>query len=102
MDPCIVTRRTVHRKDANQDDIVAALRKIGCSVYIAGRPVDLVVGYRARNFLIDCKKAGWTDKDLTPFQKDFIKDWRGQVRVVATAGEAIELVTKGYSSAGEG
>ena len=92
-----MTRRTVHRKDEVQDDIVAALRKIGATVYIIGRPVDLLVGFQARNFLFDCKKLGWTRKDLTPFQKEFIATWRGQVRVVSSAEEAITVVTKSYS-----
>ncbi len=85
-----------HRKDANQDDIVKALRKIGCTVYVIGRPVDLLVGYRAKNFLFDCKRVGFTGKDLTPFQKEFFKTWKGQVRAAESAEEAIEVVTKSY------
>ena len=85
-----------HRKDHTQDDIVKALRKIGCTVYIIGRPVDLLVGRGVKNFLFDCKKVGFTNKDLTPFQKEFFKTWRGQVRAIESAEEAIEVVTKSY------
>lgn len=91
-----MTRRTVHRKDLNQDEIVSALRKIGCTVYIIGRPVDLVVGYRARNYLIDVKRKGQSDKGKTDFQREFFNTWRGQVRTVETVDDAIEVVTKSY------
>ncbi len=82
-----------HRTDANQKEIVAALEKIGCTVYIIGRPVDLVVGRTALNWLMDCKSEKGT---LTPFQKDFFRDWKGQVRVVRSAEEAVKLVTESY------
>ena len=85
------------RKDANQDGIVKALRKIGATVTIMDKPVDLLVGYRTRNFLIECKQPGKAVKGLTPFQKEFIKTWKGQIRVVETVDEAIELVTRAYT-----
>jgi len=85
-----------HRTDLNQPDIITALKKIGCSVYVCGRPTDLVVGYRGYNFLIDCKRLkGSVD---TPFQKEFFRDWKGQVRKCHSAEEAIKLVTEGYKS----
>lgn len=86
------------RKDANQDAIVKALRQIGATVTILDKPVDLLVGYRARNFLIECKQPGKAVKGLTPFQKEFIATWPGQVRVVETVDEALELVTKAYKN----
>ena len=86
-------KKRTHRSDLNQREIVKALRQIGAIVFITGRPVDLIVSYRGRNFLIDCKKVGWTDKDLTPFQKDFREEWKGQLDFVATPEEAIRIVT---------
>jgi len=82
-----------HRSDANQDDIVKALEKIGCSIYKIGRPVDLLVGYRSRNYILECKSD--TGK-LTPFQKSFFETWKGQVRIVRSPEEAIRLVTESY------
>ena len=35
--------RRIHRSDTVQSSIIAALRKIGCTVQILGRPVDLAV-----------------------------------------------------------
>jgi len=82
-----------HRADNNQDEIVAALEKIGCTVYKIGRPVDLLVGYRAHNLLLECKGKRGT---LTKFQKEFFPSWRGQIRIVRSVDEAIQLVTKSY------
>ena len=85
--------------DHNQQEIIDALRKIGCSVYAIGIPVDLLVGYRACTYLLECKNPG-TDygknNRATKTQKDFISSWKGQVRIVENAEEAIELVTKSY------
>ncbi len=84
-----------HRADHNQNEIVKALEAIGCTVYKIGRPVDLLVGRNARNWLIDCKSR--TGK-LTPFQDTFFKEWKGQVRIARTADEAIKLVQESYKS----
>ena len=86
--------RYAARTDANQQEIVDALKKIGCSVEIIGLPVDLLVGYRAKTYLIEVKRPG--HKPRTKKQKDFLKNWRGQVRVCETAEEAIKLVTNAY------
>lgn len=87
------------RADGNQRDVIAALEKIGCSVYIVGRPVDLLVGFRHFNFLIECKttetRYGREDRG-TDVQNDFIKSWKGQVRKVWTPEEAVELVQRAY------
>lgn len=82
-----------HRTDANQADIIKALEKIGCTVYVIGRPVDLLVGRAARNYLLECKAKGGKK---TPFQERFFKTWEGQVRIVHSAEEAIECVTQSY------
>jgi len=92
------------RVDANQKEIVKALEKIGCVVEVIGKPLDLLVGYRHHNFLIEVKNpesnygryGGSTDA-----QTAFKTRWRaqGQFRVLHTAEEAIELVTNAYKSA---
>lgn len=91
--------RYAARVDENQKEIVDALEKIGCSVIVIGRPVDLLVGYRAHNFLIECKNpdSRYGSKDEgTPTQRNFFKAWKGQVRKVWSPEEAIELVTGAY------
>jgi len=83
-----------HRADNNQAEIVAALEEIGCTVYKIGRPTDLLVGYRTHNFLLECKGRHGT---LTRFQKEYFPKWRGQLRIVKSVDDAIELVTHAYS-----
>ena len=80
--------------DGNQQEIVDALRKIGCEVMVIGTPVDLLCGYRARNFLLEVKRPG--EKPRTKAQRDFLASWKGQVRIVESAEEAIEVVTGCY------
>lgn len=89
--------RSHHRRDENEPEIVDALEAIGCTVFRVGRPVDLLVGYRARNYLIECKNPDGLNK-LTDFQKDWMPTWKGQVMIVETAEQAIELVTRAYES----
>ncbi len=84
--------------DANQQEIVDALRKIGCTVLVIGRPLDLLVGLRKRNFLFEVKRANVSpsQKKKTKAQREFFKTWEGQARIVETAEEAIRVVTKSY------
>lgn len=85
-----------HRSDANQRAIIDALEKIGCTVFCVGRPVDLLVGRGAWNFLLECKsKTG----RLTPAQKEFFATWKGQVRIVRSPEEAVRVVTESYGGA---
>ncbi len=89
--------------DANQLQIVKDLEAIGCVVKEIGWPVDLLVGYRKHNFLIEVKDPDKppSERRLTDDQVDFFKEWRGQVRKVETSDEAIALVTRGYGYARE-
>lgn len=79
--------------DANQSEIVAGLRAVGASVHITsdvghGLP-DLVVGFRGANFLLECKAPGGR---LTPAQREWHRDWRGNARVVRGLHDALEAV----------
>ena len=84
------------RTDANQREIVKALRGMGVSVAITsavgkGFP-DLVCGYRGKTFLIEVK----TDekKKLTKDQMEFYSEWRGQWARVSNSVEAWEAVSE--------
>jgi len=88
-------------RDAIEPAIVEALEAIGCTVVRMDVPTDLLVGYRKRNFLIECKSdksISHTSKEnqKTKDQKEFFEWWRGQTRVVETPEEAIRLVTRAY------
>ena len=87
--------RYAKQRDANEKEIIAALESIGCTVFRMDTPCDLLCGYRSRNFLIEVKSPGGR---LTKAQQDFIPAWKGQIRVLETIDEAIELVTKAYDA----
>lgn len=75
--------------DTSQREIVRALRDIGASVQITsmvgkGFP-DLVVGWRGRSFLLECKTGA--DK-LNAMQRDWHATWAGHVAIVRTPEEA--------------
>ncbi len=60
MRPQLTRRHTIRfaaRKDANQDEIVKTLRKVGALVHILnqGQIPDLLVGFRRKLFLLECK-----------------------------------------------
>jgi hypothetical protein len=67
--------RYAARIDANQDEIVEALRKAGAYVWIIGLPVDLLVGYKNHTFLMELKAD--SKKKLTGLQEHFFKTWTG-------------------------
>jgi Holliday junction resolvase len=84
--------------DANQSEIVAALRKAGCSVtptHQAGKGFpDLAVGHRGKTYLIEVK-----DGDKAPSRRKLTDDqvrwhgqWLGHKAVVCNVSEALEAV----------
>lgn len=85
--------RRAAKIDANQPEIVAALRAVGCSVQTlaavgAGVP-DLLVGVSGVNLLMEVKTAsGKLTKDQVPWHDA----WRGQVAIVRSVDEALALV----------
>jgi Holliday junction resolvase len=85
------------RTDANQRQIVAALRQAGFSVCllsaaghggVPGCP-DLVCGGRGTNWLIEVKAPGGK---LTPDQVRWHAEWRGQVAIVRSVDDALRVV----------
>jgi len=67
--------RHAKRVDANQDQIVVALRAAGAYVWIISLPVDLLVGYKGHTFLVEIKTDA--KQRLTALQKDFFQNWGG-------------------------
>jgi Holliday junction resolvase len=79
------------RKDANQAQLIADLRRLGASVSVlngAGLP-DLLVGHRRTNYLIEVKTARGV---LTKPQCDFMATWAGAVYVVRNLTEARKVL----------
>lgn len=67
--------RYAARVDANQMQIVSALRAAGAYVWVIGLPVDLLVGYKNHTFLVELKSG--PRKRLTKLQADFFENWSG-------------------------
>jgi len=92
--------RRAARVDANQTEIVKALRQIGCSVFSlssVGHGVsDILVGFRHRNLLIEIKDGSKPPgaRKLTPDQIIFRAEWRGQYDVAESVEQAISIVTR--------
>ena len=90
--------RRAARIDANQNEIVDALRGVGATVAItsmvgAGFP-DIVAGYRGVNYLIEIKDGNKppSRQKLTPDEQRWHGLWRGSVVVVASVDEALAVV----------
>lgn len=84
---------TYSRVDANQSDIVAALRSAGATVvqlHTVGKGCpDIAVGHGGINYLVEIK----FDKGrLTPHEERFHADWRGIVHVVRTVDDALRMI----------
>jgi len=86
------------RVDANQQDIIKALMAIGCTVADTSRAgqgfPDLVVGYRGKNYLIECKNDNMppSKQKLKETQVRFHESWSGQIAVVNTPEQAVAVV----------
>ena len=90
--------RRAARVDANQGEIVSALRRAGATVeplHSVGDGVpDLLVGYRGLNLLIEVKDGAKppSDRKLNDRQFEWHQAWRGQSCVVDSIQAALEAV----------
>ena len=92
--------RHAARIDANQEQIVAALRAMGATVRIVtqgnGLP-DLLVGFRVMTILMEVKDGQKVPsaRKLTPAEQKFFEEWRGGiVAIVNSVDEAIDLLKR--------
>jgi len=91
--------RYAKRTDQNQAAIVQALNEIpGCVCYVLGDPLDLLIGFRGFNFLVEIKRPDKINQpsSRTKKQKKFIPNWTGQVRVASTLEEIVQLLNESY------
>lgn len=91
--------RRAAKVDANQPEIVAALRKLGCSVkpcHTVGEGFpDLACGYRGQTYLVEIKDGAKppSARRLTPDQVKFHDEWRGGRPVILeTQQQAVDWV----------
>ena len=92
--------RRAAKIDANQTEIVNALRQVGASVQSLastgkGCP-DLLVGFRGVNWLLEIKDGQKVKsaRKLTPDQIEWHESWCGQVHVIEDIDQAIKLISK--------
>lgn len=89
------------RVDNNQKKIVDALRKAGRSVqqlHTIGKGCpDILVGYQGRNYLFEIKNDEQyaSKKRLTPSEDMWHKLWRGEVHIIETFEQALQITEKG-------
>lgn len=86
--------RRAAKIDANQPEIVAALRKAGATVYslaAVGKGIpDLLVGFAGRTALVEVKDGSRhpSDRRLTPDQQQWHQTWTGGTLAVVPDIEA--------------
>lgn len=93
--------RRAARVDANQQEIVQALRMVGATVqhlHTLGRGVpDLLVARHGGMWLMELKdgNAPPSKRKLTADEIRWINEWEGPVYVVESVDEAIAIVLEG-------
>lgn len=80
--------RYAKRRDPNEPEIVQALRDVGATVKRLD-DIDLLVGWRGRNFLLEIKTAKGS---LKSSQEDMVRTWRGQYEIVRSVDEALRAI----------
>lgn len=86
------------RVDANQKEIVAVWRKLGASVlmlHMVGHGCgDVLVGLNGINILVEIKDGSQVPsrQKLTPDEVEFHSSWKGQICVIRSIEDAIDLI----------
>jgi len=88
--------RYAAKVDANQSEIVRALRQVGAAVQslaaVGGGFPDLLVFFRSRLYLLEVKNLQGRGKRLTPQQEDWRRLFDGASTVVCDSREALEAI----------
>jgi len=74
--------RRAARVDANQNEIVNGLRRVGASVLITSQLkncFDILVGYKGVTYIMEIKDGNQppSKQKLTPGEQKFKDEWRG-------------------------
>ena len=90
-----MTARRAAKVDVNQPALVAAIRALGWTVQHLhslgqGCP-DILVGAEGTNYLFEIKNPEYAGK-LTADEQEWHDMWRGQVAVVETIEDILEVV----------
>lgn len=86
--------------DANQAIIIAAFRRLGCTVqplHTVGKGCpDALVGYRGRSYAVEIKDGDKppSARKLTPAEQQWHDDWRGHVCIVTSLDDVEACVAE--------
>lgn len=86
------------RTDANQQDIMDALRQIGASVQslhkVGDGCPDIAAAYANKNLFLEIKDGNQppSKRRLTPAESEWQKAWMGPVVTVTSVSEAVKAV----------
>ena len=79
------------RRDANEYQIVDYLKRRGLSVERLNTPMDLLIGYKKHNYLVEVKMPG---KKLNKNQVKFIDSWKGDFEILYSLDDAADFADK--------
>ncbi len=87
----MAVNRRAAKRDSNERPIIDALRTAGASVeQISKKGVpDLLVGFQGRTYLMEVKDR---KGKLTPDEDTWIGAWKGNVYIVRSIEEALEVI----------
>ena len=80
-----------NRRDANEPEIVRALEAVGAKVHRMHSPMDLLVRFRDRTYLLEVKAPG-RKRRLQPSQAQCLADWGADAAVVESIEEALKHI----------
>lgn len=87
--------RRAAKIDANQNEIVDALRALGCTVQslaeVGDGCPDLLVGVEHVDFILEVKIPG---EELNARQTKWHREWNGRAHVVWTVDQALDVAKK--------
>lgn len=92
--------RRAAKTDANHQEIVKGLRKSGCTVLdlsaVGNGCPDIAVGRAGINWLFEIKDGSKppSARKLTMMEQAFFATWRGNVQVVKSLDEAIDIINQ--------
>lgn len=87
----MAVNRRAAKRDGNERPIIDALRAAGATVeQLSKKGVpDLLVGFQGQTFLMEVKES---KGKLTPDEETWIAGWRGQVYIVRSVEQALEII----------
>lgn len=81
------------KRDANEPEIIAALEAVpGVVVIPQDKPLDLLVGFMGKTFLLEVKNPAGKNK-IEPDQQEFFDDWTGGPAVIVRSpADALDVI----------